>query len=218
MVDWRFLINMLTGLGFHPVLVKWIRELISTPTYSVVVNGVTKGFFTGERGIRQGDPISPYLFTLVMEGFTLLLNQCIQDASSFGFHKGCEEIQLTHLCFADDLFVFTNADVASIEVVKKALSLFAIRSGLSPNLNKSDIFFGHVPDAIKEAILNCLPFRMGSFPIRYLGVPLSSRTLKASDYGGLITKVRNRILNWKSKFLSFGGRKQLIISVLQSLQ
>ena len=218
MVDWRFLINMLNGLGFHPVLVKWITELISTPTYSVMVNGFAKGFFKGERGIRQGDPISPYLFTLVMEGFTLLLNQCILEASSFGFHKGCEEIQLTHLCFADDLFVFTNADVASIEVVKKALSLFAIRSGLSPNLNKSDLFFGHVPDATKEAILNCLPFRMGSFPIRYLGVPLSPRTLKASDYGGLITKVRNRILNWKSKFLSFGGRKQLIISVLQSLQ
>ena len=59
---------------------------------------------------------------------------------------------------------------------------------------------------------------MGSFPIRYLGVPLSPRTLKASDYGGLITKVRNRILNWKSKFLSFGGRKQLIISVLQSFK
>ena len=106
----------------------------------------------------------------------------------------------------------------SIEVVKKALSLFAIHSGLSPNLNKSDIFFGHVPDATKEAILNCLPFRIGSFPIRYLGVCLSPRTLKASDYGGLITKVRNRILNWKSKFLSFGGRKQQIISVLQSLQ
>jgi len=128
MVDWRFLINMLSGLGFHPVLVKWITELISTPTYSVMVNGVTKGFFKGERGIGQGDPISPYLFTLVMEGFTLLLNQCIQEASSFVFHKGCEEIQLTHLCFADDLFVFTNADVGSIEVVKKACDPFRVVS------------------------------------------------------------------------------------------
>jgi hypothetical protein len=114
--------------------------------------------------------------------------------------------------------VFTRADIGSIEVVKKALSLFALRSGLSPNLSKSDIFFGNVPQATKEAILNCLPFRMGTFPIRYLGVPLSPVSLKVADFGVLVTKVRNRILNWKSKFLSLGGRKQLIVSVLQSLQ
>ena len=218
MVDWRYLTNMLTGLGFHPVLIKWISELLTTPTYSVLVNGESKGFFKGERGIRQGDPISPYLFTIVMEGFTMIFNQCIAEVTSFGYHKGCEDLHLTHLCFADDLFVFTRADIGSIEVVKKALSLFALRSGLSPNLSKSDIFFGNVPQATKEAILTCLPFRMGTFPIRYLGVPLSPVSLKVADYGVLVTKVRNRILNWKSKFLSLGGRKQLIVSVLQSLQ
>ena len=98
----------------------------------------------------------------------MIINQCIAEVTSFGYHKGCEGLQLTHLCFADDLFVFTRADIGAIEIVKKALSLFALRSGLSPNLSKSDIFFGNVPQATKEAILNCLPFRMGTFPIRYL--------------------------------------------------
>src|SRR5581483_7776405 len=70
----------------------------------------------------------------------------------------------------------------------------------------------------KNAILACLPFREGTFPIRYLGVPLSPVALKTADFGGIVNKVKLRILNWKSKFLSFGGRKQLIISVLQSLQ
>ncbi|KAJ9536675.1 LOW QUALITY PROTEIN: hypothetical protein OSB04_un000148 [Centaurea solstitialis] len=211
MVDWRFLVYMLEGFGFHPVLVSWIREMVSTTTYSVIVNGESWGHFPGKRGIRQGDPLSPYLFTLIMEGFAMIFKQCIEEASQFKHHPGCSDIALTHLCFADDLFVFTGGDVASVEVLKKALFLFEKRSGLSPNLTKSDVFFGN-------AILTCLPFRMGSFPIRYLGVPLSPVFLKVSDYGGLISRVKQRIQNWKMKALSFGGRRQLVISVLQSLQ
>ncbi|KAJ9536677.1 hypothetical protein OSB04_un000150 [Centaurea solstitialis] len=218
MVDWRFLNHMLQGFSFHPVLVAWIEEMISTTSYSVVVNGEQRGFFKGERGIRQGDPLSPYLFTLIMEGFSMTFRQCIQEAVDFGFHPGCQEIDLTHLCCADDLFVFTRGDVASVEILKKALALFASRAGLSPNILKSDVFFGNVPQHEQQAILHCLPFRLGTFPIRYLGVPLSPHHLKVADYGGLITKVKARVQNWKVKYLSFGGRKQLIISVLQSLQ
>ncbi|KAJ9536736.1 LOW QUALITY PROTEIN: hypothetical protein OSB04_un000121 [Centaurea solstitialis] len=218
MVDWRFLCSMLVGFGFHPVLVKWIEEMISTTTYSVAVNGESWGHFHGKRGIRQGDPLSPYLFTLVMEGFAMIFRQCIEEASQFIHHPGCDSIELTHLCFADDLFVFTGGDVDSVEVLKKALFLFEKRSGLSPNLTKSDIFFGNVSDSARETILNCLPFRMGTFPIRYLGVPLSPVFLRVSDYGGMIARVKQRIQNWKMKFLSFGGRRQLVRSVLQSLQ
>ncbi|KAJ9562241.1 hypothetical protein OSB04_007401 [Centaurea solstitialis] len=218
MVDWRFLCNMLTGFGFHPVMVAWIKEMVTTTTYSVVVNGESSGFFHGKRGIRQGDPLSPYLFTLVMEGFSMILKQCIEETNQFQHHPGCFDIDLTHLCFADDLFVFTGGDVASVEILKKALFLFEKKAGLAPNLSKSDVFFGNVPDATKDAILECLPFRMGSFPIRYLGVPLSPVFLKVSEYGGLIDRVKQRIQNWKVKSLSFGGRRQLVISVLQSLQ
>ncbi|KAJ9539891.1 hypothetical protein OSB04_026397 [Centaurea solstitialis] len=218
MVDWRFLLVMMEGFGFHPVLVSWIREMLSTTTYSVVVNGESWGHFHGKRGIRQGDPLSPYLFTLVMEGFAMIFKQCIAEVSQFEHHPGCADIDLTHLCFADDLFVFTGGDVASVEVLKKALFLFEKRSGLSPNLAKSDVFFGNVVDSEKDAILSCLPFRLGAFPIRYLGVPLSPIFLKVSDYGGLITRVKQRVQNWKMKALSFGGRRQLVISVLQSLQ
>ncbi|KAJ9536498.1 hypothetical protein OSB04_un000335 [Centaurea solstitialis] len=218
MVSWEYLFCMLKGFGFHPTFIKWITEMVSTPTFSIVVNGESRGFFQGKRGIRQGDPLSPYLFTLVMEGFSMLFKQCIEEAADFGYHNGCDEFGITHLCFADDLFVFTRGDVPSVEVLKKTLSLFALRSGLSPNLQKSDVFFGNVGHDVKEAILHCLPFRSGTFPIRYLGVPLSPVALKTADYGVLVTKVKGRIQNWKSKFLSFGGRKQLICSVLQSLQ
>ncbi|KAJ9561650.1 hypothetical protein OSB04_006810 [Centaurea solstitialis] len=195
MIDWQFLLTMLTGLGFHPALIRWIKEMVSTTSYSISLNGETHGFFKGARGIRQGDPLSPYLFTVVMEGFTMIFKECIREATTFGYHPGCTELEITHLCFADDLF-----------------------SGLMPSLEKSEVFFGNVSPDIQNAILESLAFKPGTFPIRYLGVPLSPISLKVSEFGGLITKVKARINNWKSKFLSFGGRKQLVISVLQSLQ
>ena len=70
----------------------------------------------------------------------------------------------------------------------------------------------------REAILNSLPFQPGMLPIRYLGVPLSPLRLKVGDYAPLVSNVKMRIHDWNSKFLSFGGRKQLITSVLQSMQ
>ena len=128
-----------------------------------------------------------------MEGFSLIFKQCIREANDFGYHKGCQPFDLTHLCFADDLFVFTRGDVPSVEILKKALSIFASHSGLVANLEKSEVFFGNVPIDTRNAIHNCIPFRMGTFPIRYLGVPLSPLRLKMADYGVLVTKVKFRI-------------------------
>ncbi|KAJ9536699.1 hypothetical protein OSB04_un000084 [Centaurea solstitialis] len=218
MIDWRFLFNMLTGVGFHPALVRWIKEMVSTTSYSIALNGETHGFFKGERGIRQGDPLSPYLFTVVMEGFTMIFKECIREATAFGYHPGCADLEITHLCFADDLFVFTSGDVGSVDILKQALHLFSAKSGLSPSLEKSEVFFGNVSPEVQSAIIESLEFKPGTFPIRYLGVPLSPISLKVAEFGGLIARVKARINNWKSKFLSFGGRKQLVISVLQSLQ
>ena len=99
-----------------------------------------------------------------------------------------------------DLFVFTRGDVASIEVLKRALEMFRLRSGLVPNLEKSEVFFGNVQNDIKEAILSILPFKAGVFPIRYLGVPLAPKRLRVADYGVLLMHVKRRIHDWKEKF------------------
>ncbi|KAJ9536622.1 hypothetical protein OSB04_un000171 [Centaurea solstitialis] len=217
-VDWRFLLRMLRGLGFHPVFCKWIDQMLQTSSFSIVLNGETTGYFEGARGLRQGDPISPYLFTIVMECFSIILKRCILEAGNFSFHQGCDDLAITHLCFADDLFVFTGGDLQSVEVLKRALDMFRRMSGLEPNIAKSDAFFCNVIPEDQAVILNCLPFKPGVFPIRYLGVPLSSVCLRVADFAPLVNKVNLRVHNWKTKFLSFGGRKQLVTSVLQSMQ
>ncbi|KAJ9544003.1 hypothetical protein OSB04_023710 [Centaurea solstitialis] len=204
-VDWRYLACILSGLGFHTVFCKWIDELLNTSSFSIVLNGETHGFFKGARGLRQGDPISPYLFTIVMEDFSRLLKKCIDEAVGFGYHEGCADLHITHLCFADDLFVFTRGDLASVEILKKVLDLFRVASGLEPNLSKSEVFFCNVRPEDRNVILNYLPLQTGMFPIRYLGIPLSPVCLRVADFAPLVNKVKARIHDWKAKFLSFCG-------------
>nr|GEY14494.1 RNA-directed DNA polymerase, eukaryota, reverse transcriptase zinc-binding domain protein [Tanacetum cinerariifolium] len=149
-VSWSFLKTILERFGFHDVMINWIMTCISTSAFSISVNGQSHGYFKGARGLRQGDPISSYLFTLVMEVLNLIMIKNIKDDGRFKYHAWCKDLQMTHLCFADDLMVFCNGDVHSITVVKKSLNEFSRVSGLFPNLKKSTIFFGSVNGQVKQ--------------------------------------------------------------------
>nr|GEY98280.1 hypothetical protein [Tanacetum cinerariifolium] len=115
-VDWDFLKLILAGFGFHARMVGWIMECVTTTSFSVCINGSLHGFFKGKCGLRQGDPLSPYLFTLVMEIFTLMLQRGVRNANSFTYHRYCSKMELINLCFADDLFLFAHGDTDSIRV------------------------------------------------------------------------------------------------------
>ncbi|GJU46388.1 ribonuclease H-like domain, reverse transcriptase, RNA-dependent DNA polymerase [Tanacetum coccineum] len=129
-------------------------------SFSIRVNEEMCGFFKGGRGLRQGDPISPYLFTLVMEIFNIIMIKNIANASSFKYHYGCKELKLTHMCFDGDLMILCNGDTNSLKVIKESLEEFSNVSGLFPNLSKSTIFFGSINEDRKRDLLEVLPFRM----------------------------------------------------------
>ncbi|GJY12248.1 RNA-directed DNA polymerase, eukaryota, reverse transcriptase zinc-binding domain protein [Tanacetum coccineum] len=152
-VNWEFVRNVLILVGFHENMVKRIMNCITTASFSICLNGEVCGFFKGGRGLRQGDPISPYLFTLVMEVFNMIMIKNINASPSFKYHYGCKELKLTHLCFADDLMVLCNGDKISLNVIKKSLDEFSQVFGLFPNLNKSVIFFGSLNEDRKKELL-----------------------------------------------------------------
>lgn len=107
----------------------------------VNVNGELTEPFDARKGLRQGDLISPYLFVLCME----YLSRCLMELNQnkyFQFHPRCRKVGLTHLCFADDLLLFTKGNSKSIQQVQKILDRFAAVSGLKANPSKSCIYFG----------------------------------------------------------------------------
>ncbi|GJR25721.1 hypothetical protein Tco_1101953 [Tanacetum coccineum] len=216
-VDWDFLKNILAGFGFHDRMIGWIMECVTTTSFSISINGSLHGFFKGKHGLRQGDPLSPYLFTLVMEILTLMLQRGVSNANLFSYHRYCSKLKLINLCFADDLFLFSHGDTDSVKVIKEALNEFKEASGLVPSLPKSKGYFCNVLNFTKIAILQILPFEEGYLPVKYLGVPLVTSRLVFRDCKELIEKVHARVDDWKNKFLSAAGRLQLIRSVLSSM-
>ncbi|GKC82948.1 hypothetical protein Tco_1138665 [Tanacetum coccineum] len=207
--DSDFLKVVLNNFGFHDRMVSWIMECFSTTSFSISINGSLYGYFKGKRGLRQGDPLSPYLFTLIMEVLMLMLQRRVRDSNSFSYPKYCSKLELFNLCFMDDLFLFAHGDVNSAKVIKDTLDEFKNASRLTPSLPKSTTYFCNVLNHTKLAILHILPFEEGRLSVKYLGVPLWSFRLIFKDCKELIEKVQNRINDWKNKSLSIADMLQL---------
>nr|XP_009597305.1 uncharacterized protein LOC104093282 [Nicotiana tomentosiformis] len=161
---------------------------VSTTRFSIKVNGVGHGFFAGKRGLRQGDTMSPLLYVIVMEYLSRAL-KTISMLPDFRFHPMCKGLRLTHLIFADDLMIFCKGNVSSVKRVIKALNHFGMVSGLTTNLDKSSIFIAGVEESIKEEFLAITGFSLGTFTIRYLGLPISPKKWSKIDCQMLAGKI-----------------------------
>ena len=216
-IGWSCVIDILSRLGTPANILKCIKACITTPSFSVAVNGELAGFFASKRGLRQGDPLSPLLFIIAMEAFSRSLYVAAQ-APNFEFHPKCEGIKLTHVSFADDIFLFAGGTTSSVRVIMDELNKFENFSGLQVNKQKSAIFLAGISDAIRNEMLNITGFSLGRSPMKYLGVPLLSTRLSHNDCQPLIDKIMVRIQAWTSRSLSFAGRLQMLSSVLYNIQ
>ncbi|KAL2250082.1 UNVERIFIED_CONTAM: hypothetical protein Sindi_2481900, partial [Sesamum indicum] len=216
-VDWDFLIEVLEMFGFPITFVKWIEEYVTTPSFSVGLNGKPHGFFRGARGLRQGDPLSPYLFVLVMEVLHLGFLQLIDQEELFSYHWKCEAARIFQLGFADDVILFSRADMESLRIFKAGLDRFAEWSGLRLNVQKSHLIISRSAQTLREEMLALLGFQEGVLPMRYLGLPLISSRLTIADCRPLLQKIDKRIAGWEGTTISSVGRVQIIKSVLISL-
>jgi len=147
-VDWDFIAQCLSCFGFPTRFTNWIKMRITSPRFTIFLNGTLDGYFKGGKGLRQGDPLSPYLFVLSMEVFSRLMKEYTMKGSGFKFHYRCSRMNLTHLCFADDLLLFSDANLSTISIIKATLREFELLSGLKANPSKSSLFCSGVSESL----------------------------------------------------------------------
>jgi len=217
-VDLSYLDSVMRNMNFPTLWRKWISECVGMATASILVNGCPTDEFKIERGLRQGDPLSPFLFLIAAEGFNILMQALVEAQLFKGYRVGREgEVRLTHLQFADDTLILGEKSWLNVRSMRAMLLLFENISGLKVNFHKSMLSGVNVNDSwLMEAalVLNC---RRGAVPFVYLGLPIGGDSTKLSFWKPVIDRVVARLSSWNNKFLSFGGRLILLKSVMSSL-
>ncbi|GKU92387.1 hypothetical protein SLEP1_g6121 [Rubroshorea leprosula] len=216
-VCWGFLEYMLLRLGFGNKWRVWISECLKTAEVSVLLNGSATRQFKMQRGLRQGDPLSPFLFLIVAEGLIGIISSAVSLGLFNGIAIGQRGMNVTHLQFADDSIVFGEASDENIWAVKSVMRIFEMVSGLKVNFGKSVLMGINVSEewmSRTSSILNC---KQGKLPCKYLGVPIGGKCRSIATWRPMIESFKKKLASWKNKFISLGGRITLLNSVLSSL-
>lgn len=177
-INWGYLFSMLSKFGFGPKWSSWIKNWVSTVRLSVLVNGSLVEEFSPQRGLRQGDPLSPFLFNIAAEGLHILLTKAQDLGLINGVKVGSNGVVLSHLQFTNDSLLFCEAKEAEVRDLKRVLRCFKIMSELKINYHKSDVCGVGVSDDVLDGFASLLNYRVKSLPFTYLGLPLGANPRK----------------------------------------
>ncbi|WVZ95347.1 hypothetical protein U9M48_041127, partial [Paspalum notatum var. saurae] len=196
--------------GFSPLWCRWIEQIVSKGSVGVKVNDDIGKYFQTWKGLRQGDPLSPFLFNLVADMLAILLTRAKENGQFRGVIPHLVDGGLSILQYADDTILFMEYDLEEAKNLK-------LLSGLKTNFHKSELFlYGEAQSFPKEysELLGC---NVGSLPFRYLGIPMHHRKISNKDWFSVEERFQKKLSSWKGKLLSSGGRLVLVNSVLSSL-
>ena len=218
-VNWEALLALLKRMGFGMRWCRWIRTCISTVQFSVLFNGSSADFFGSSRGLRQGDPLSPMLFLVMMEVFSKMMKRAEGVDLLRGFRadgRRGERVCVSHLLFMDDTILFCDANEEQILHVRMIFLCFEAVTGLKVNALKSEMVpIGEVPNIhFLAEILGC---QIGSLPMTYLGMPLGASHKSPNVWNPILERIERKLAGWKKLYLSKGGRLTLLKSTLSSL-
>ncbi|MCH79506.1 LINE-1 reverse transcriptase like [Trifolium medium] len=215
-VDWGFLEYMLRRFGFCNKWVDWVKACVFAGNLSVLVNGSPTTEINIQRGLKQGDPLAPFLFLLVAEGFAGLMRSAGTKNLFKGFTVGNEGLEISHLQYADDTLCIGEATVENLWSLKAILRGFELASGLKVNFSKSCLIGVNVPSTFMENACSFLNCKRGAIPFSYLGLPVGANPRCSSTWEPVVDRLRKRLRSWCNRYVSLGGRIVLINSVLNS--
>ena len=217
-VEWTFLQKVMLKLGLDEKWVKLAMETVCITTYSVPINKELKGFVTLTRGIKQGDPLSPYLFLFCAEGLSTMLRKVEEARHLQGVLSSNGGVCLSHLLFVDDSLIICQATMEECHRLLAILEQYEATSGQAINRQKMLVFFSRTTRAdVKHNIRNLMGARIVEDCEKYLGLPMASGKSKMNTFKELQEKITRQVMGWKEKFISNAGREVLIKTVVQAI-
>ncbi|GMI83605.1 hypothetical protein HRI_002029800 [Hibiscus trionum] len=181
------------------------------------IGGLSRPFWP-QRGIRQEDPLSPYLFVLVMERLGHMINASVSSDEWQPFRFVRNGIPVSHLFFADDLILYAKAVQGQAVLIQHVLSIFGMYSGHRVNKRKTEIYFSpNTAPWLQSEISSLLEYQRVESLGKYLGVPVLHARAKCADFNFILDKIKAKLNGWASRTLSLAGRVTLAKSVLAAI-
>uniref|UniRef100_A0A251U4I0 Putative RNA-directed DNA polymerase, eukaryota, Reverse transcriptase zinc-binding domain protein n=1 Tax=Helianthus annuus TaxID=4232 RepID=A0A251U4I0_HELAN len=216
-LNWGFVDSIMEQMNFPIRWRRWIMAILRSARQSVLVNGSPTMEFECSRGLRQGDPLSPFLFVIAMEALTGIMKK----ASSTGLYHGirCNNMgpNLSHFLYADDVIFLGEWSNINALNLSRILRCFYLASGLRVNLSKCSLYGVGVGEQEIIHMASVLCCKVGSFPFKYLGLQVGANMNLVKNWKPIVDLFKTRLSIWKAEKLSYGGRITLIKSVLSAL-
>jgi hypothetical protein len=214
-VSWGFLVEVLRKMGFGPRFCELVAILLSTASTRVMLNGEPGPPIWHRRGLRQGDPLSPSLFVLIMN----TLNRALTRAIELGILRRLarRELATTVSLYADDVVIFCHPDETELRAIRGILELFGHASGLHTKFAKCSVSAIACTEEVATAAAGVMECQFAPFPVKYLGIPLSIRRLPGEAFQPVVDRLADKLPTWKASMMPRAGRLALVRSVLAAI-
>lgn len=191
---------------------------VTTVRYFVCLNGVPLESFQPSRGLRQGDPLSPYLFLFVADALSMLLQKGVQDNSIEELKISRHAPGISHLLFADDALLFFKANSEQANKIRALLQRFEEGTGQQLSPAKCSLLTReNIETQQREDIRLILRMEKVHFEAKYLGLSTPDGHQKNERFQPLQERFGKRMTMWSEKHLSSAGKEVLIKSVAQAI-
>lgn len=216
-ISWSYIREVLKAYGFDHNWIRWVVALVTTASCSILLNGSPSRTFKPSRGLRQRDPLSPFLFILMMEGLGRVIISAKEEGRIQGLRLTPNGDTLTHQQFVDDTMLQGTPTVKEAKSFKQILFDLTMAAGTEVILTKSKVFVFNTDISIQRNLSRILGFQRDNLPSKYLGIPLTDKPLRKDVWECIINKLKDKFIKWTIRSQNLVGRLVLTKVVLQTI-